>query len=280
MTNLLEQSPNQDKNLFIKKSVPFGIEKLLEKRKLKSSFLKQLKGVIKYTSGGIVALALTAHLAQKEYPDYISKEKEPTKIEWNESTQKEIKKLSHEYVLIIKTDPAYEKIPDSVFEKRFIDFVAAYGPDIKIAYTGDGSRIENKINKWSIKHVFNRTDRYAQYADGVIFLEEKNLKMKDDNSGYDFKTSNLVDFLAEISHHINYDYTVRRSIAYTENLILHDFNQKKMYKDPYSVEYQAHEITRSAISKYLAPEDHNLNTDFVDIYNAEHKNYREIFKLA
>src|SRR3989344_3574140 len=250
-----------------------------EKKKLKLSFLSRLKKVAKYTTGGIVALAFTAHFAQKEYPDYLSKEKEPTKIEWNEPTQKEIKKLSHEYALIMKSDSVFKETPDSIFENRFTDFVATYGPDIEIVHPGDDMSAGNKVYDWIFSGVLRQPSGRAHDAiGGTLFYEEKDLKMKEDSSGYDFQTSSFSDFVAEFSHHIKNDWSIRRSFAYAEDLVRGGFQQIGMYEDPYSSEYQAHEITQNAIAKYLVPDENNLNVDFVDIYNVEQEYYRELVK--
>ena len=250
-----------------------------EKKKLKSSFLSRLKKIVKYTTGGIVALAFTAHFVQKEYPDYLSKEKEPTKIEWNEPTQKEIKKLSHEYALIMKSDSVFKETPDSIFENRFTNFVATYGPNIEIVHPGDDMSAGNKVYDWIFSWVLRQpSGRAHEGIGGTLFYEEKDLKMKEDSSGYDFQTSSFDDFVTELAHHINNDWGIRRSFAYAYDLVRGGFKQNEMSEDPYSSEYQADIITKDAIIKYLISDENNLNVDFIDIYNVEYEYYRELVK--
>ena len=251
----------------------------LEKKKLKSSFLSRLKKIIKYATGGAIALAFTAHFAQKEYPDYLSKEKEPKKIEWNESTEKEIGKLAHEYALLIKEDSVFSEIPDSVFENHFTQFVIDYGPDIEVVHPGDDMSIGNKISEYVFQNILNQPDHRAHYKGGTLFYEEKNMKMNEDSTEYDIETTSLVDFVAEFSHHINRDWEMQRSFAYTEDLVRKGFQQQQMYEDPYSSEYQAHSVTQNSIAKYLFPDSKKLNVNFVNLYNTQHEYYREFMKM-
>jgi len=253
-----------------------------EKQKVKSSFLARLKTIAKYTAGGAIALAFAAHFTQKEYPDYIdtSKEKETNKIEWNESTEKEIKKLGHEYALLIKEDSVYGGVPDSVFENRFTNFVAEYGPDIEVIHPGDDMNLGDRVGEYVFQNILNQPDHRAHYSNGTLFYEEKNLKIKEDSTEYDMETTSLGNFAAEFSHHINKDWELQRSFAYAEDLVRKGFRQEKMYEDIFSSEYQAHSVTDNAIYRYLFPDNANLDIDFVNLYNMEHEYYREFIKMG
>lgn len=252
----------------------------IEKKNLKSSFVSKLKNIAKYTTGSIITLAFTAHFAQKEFPDYLSKEKEPKKIEWNDSTKSEIKKLAHEYALMMKVDPMYKQTPDSVFEDRFENFVAEYGPDIEIVHPGDDMSLGNKIYDIIFEKVLRQKGTKAHDAPGgTLFYKDKTLqKDPNDSTRYDPQTSGFKDFIAEFSHHLNNDWSLRRSFAYAEDLARKGFHQQRMYEDPYSSEYQAHHITENAIIDYMAPDNHNLSVDFADIYNTEMEYYKECVK--
>ncbi len=255
------------------------------RQELKKTFLTRLKNITKYTTGSIAALAFTVHFAQKEVPDYLSKEKETQEIEWNESTQQKIEKLGQEYAFLMKAGSFYKDVPTSFFENRFTDFVAKFGPDIEIVYTEDNTDIKNKIVQWAFKNVASQKDHRAHYFANTLFFEnveinlEKSIEIEDaDDIEYIFEKSNLHDFSSEFAHHIGNDFSIGRSFTYAENLVSNKFKQNKMYTDAYSPEYQAHNITQDAIKRFLMPEDHNLNIDFVDIYNIEQEYYREIIK--
>ncbi|MEK7113530.1 MAG: hypothetical protein AAB873_01750, partial [Patescibacteria group bacterium] len=105
------------------------------------------------------------------------------------------------------------------------------------------------------------------------------MKMNEDSTEYDIETTSLVDFVAEFSHHINRDWEMQRSFAYTEDLVRKGFQQQQMYEDPYSSEYQAHSVTQNAIAKYLFPDSKKLNVNFVNLYNTQHEYYREFMKM-
>ncbi len=251
-----------------------------EKKKVKSGFLRKLKKIGKFTIKGIIALAITAHFTQKEFPDYLSKEteKEEKHVTWNESTRAELEKLSNEYTLAMKTDSVYAQMPDSVFKNRFMNFVKTWGSDITIVHPGDDMSVGDKMNEIIFEDVLRQQHDKSHYDNGTIFYQRKHL----DSTTYsqsDFdKNSSFEDFCAEFSHHINKDWTLRRSFAYTEDLVRKGFDQSQMYEDAYSSEYQAHVITQDAIGKYLIPDNHDLNVDFVDIYNTEQEYYREFRK--
>lgn len=258
-----------------------------ERKKLKTSFLSKLNRISKFALDSVVTLAFVVHFSQKEAPDYLdrSQEKEPKKIEWNEATKKEIKKLAHEYALIIKTDNAgYNKISETIFEERFANFVATYGPDIQIVHPGDDMSVKDKIYDLIFEGVLRQKSGRAHDAlGGTLFYENKTLRKKQgkdvDTTEYDMETSSLRDFAEEFSHHINKDWSLRRAFAYADGLIRNGFHQEKMYEDPYSPEYQAHQITQSAISEYLFPDSNDLSVNFVDIYNTKQEYYREFVKM-
>lgn len=258
-----------------------------EKRKLKSTFLSVLNKVGKVIIDGTMMVILLGHINQKEYPEYLDKnnEKTPNKIEWNQATTKEIKKLAHEYALIIKTDTAgYGKIPIEFFEARFENFVANYGPDIQIVHPGDNMDIKDQVYDFLFEKILRQSKGRAHDGfGGTIFYENKTLSKKhgadEDPDRYDLETSSLRDFAAEFSHHINNDWSLQRSSVYVDGLLRSGFQQGDMYEDPFSPEYQAHTITQSAISEYLFPDSNDLSVNFVDVYNTKQEYYRELIKM-
>ncbi len=272
---ILGNTPELDLEI---KSIQEKYEK--EKKVFKSSFLSKLKNSAKYTAIGLYSLALVAHVGKKELPEYLDKTKEPEKIEWNESTNSEIEKLSNEYALLIKEDTSYQDIPDSFFKERMVNFVAKYGPDIKVVHPGDNMGLGDKMSDFVFQKVLRQREGKAHVAIGnSIFYEEKNLKMAEDSSGYDWDSSSLSDFFAEFAHHINRDWSFRRSLAYAEDLARRGFQQGEMYSDINSAEFQAHDVTQGALGTYFFPNTkEDLKYDFEDIYNIYQDYYRELIK--
>lgn len=225
--------------------------------------------------------------AKQELPNYLeNKQKNLTEITWNEQTRKEIDELAHDYVLVMRQDTLYRNINDTVLENRFRDLVETWGPDINIVHPNEKMSFGDEFNEWIFQKVLRQNEERAHYNDGTLFYENKRLQKKEidefsdsvDMVKYDLSTSGLHDFCAELSHHINHDFGLQRSFAYTEDLLKMGFRQRAMYEDPYSSEYQAHSVTEEAIYKYLFPDDGKMDTDFVDIYNTYQEYYREIVK--
>ncbi len=258
------------------------------RKRFKSSFLSKLNNISRWLVDMSAILALTVHFGQQEYPDYLNKksDKEPNKIEWNESTQKEIEDMAHEYMLIMKTDSVYtsdndsfyKDVPDSVFENRFIDFVATWGPDINIVHPENEMDLGNAIQQLLFEAIPGQSATIPHYALNNT-LVYPNRPMERDSGAAKYRDPyNFLDFVAEFSHHINNDWNLRRSFAYADKLVSAGFNQRALYKDLYATEYQAHSVTQIAVAKYIFPDNHDLNIDFADTYNTYHEYYRQFLR--
>ncbi len=249
----------------------------LKKQKHKSSFLTKLKNIGKYTTGTIATLALVAHFAQKETPDFLPADPEPTKVEWNASTEQEINKVANEYILAVKNDSIFKSMPESVLRQRFMDFIATYGHNIKVVNTEADMNMYDEINEMIFSKVLMQKNGRAHYDAGTIYYEDKHLK---DTTKYDSKdfdeNASLGNFLSEFSHHINDDWEMRRTFAYAEELVTSGFNQLSMYEDPYTPEYQAHMVTQNAVIQYLTPLDHQFTASFPEIYNTNLEYYNAL----
>jgi hypothetical protein len=245
-----------------------------KKQKHKSSFLTKLKNIGKYTTGSIATLALVAHFAQKETPDFLPTEPEPTKIEWNASTEQEINKVAQEYILVVKNDSAFKDIPEGVLHARFMDFVSTYGHDIKVVNTEEDMDMYDHVHETFFSKVLQQKNERAHYGFGTIYYEDRHLKDTTKFDGEDFKeNASIANFLAEFSHHINDDWQTQRTFAYAEGLVKNGFSQRGMYDDPYTPEYQAHNITQNAVLQYLTPRDGKFTASFPEIYNTNLEYY-------
>jgi hypothetical protein len=255
------------------------------------TFLSEFNSAVKYMPEYLAIASTIVHFTQQELPDYLpQKEKNAKEISWDNSTEKEVNKLAREYSLRMKIDSAYKDIPESVLENRFKDFVATWGHDIRIVHYNEDMNMGDAFGEWIFQKVLRQKADRAHYGNKTLYYESNSIKEKvidpdgdfntngDTAKQYDLSTGSLGDFCAELSHHINGDYSFRRSFAYTEDLARKGFRQNQMYEDPYSEEYQAHSVTEEAIYKYLFPNDHNLDVDFVHIYNTIQDYYRKILE--
>ncbi len=245
--------------------------------KIKSIGKRIAQGAI----GAVTLVGAIAHLEKQELPEYLSKDTNPKEIEWNDDTKKELGKLSYEYALLMKQDSVYKdkEVPREVFENRFMDFVREYAPEIQIIHPDDQKGLGNHLYEWTFRNVFGSSKNRAHYVRDVLFYQEQNIKWSADKSKYIDTTSSLIDFKAEVSHHLNGDWSLDREAAFVDDFISNYFQQRKMYRDVYTNEFQAHEVAEKAVNRYLAIKDRNFEVEFVDVYNIYQDYYREFIKM-
>lgn len=231
-------------------------------------FLARIKRYSLYGLSAVASVVTIGHLSEKEHPDFIENAPIESKRlpNWDSKTYEELKRLSEEYAVFVETTESEHSITKEEAEKKFMDFVGRYGPDIKIISPAEDVGFAGRMHK-----ILLRDDKRAHYEIGNTIVYEPKKLTKDKKGEWDFSTSGIREFIAEFSHHLNHDASITRMIAYTEDLAEKKLDQQAMYDDIYSSEYQAHSITQNAIAEYLSP----INTyTFPEIYNTYQAYYR------
>jgi len=240
-------------------------------KSIREKFLKQsiflLRKFITLLASSISASLLMVSVAKKEFPDFIQNPEKNVKISWNIETKNEIENLASEYAkeFIGRFSRNKQKnVSEKFLEERFIQFVKQYAPDISIVFT-------ESIEKSTIKKIEDNLALLLR--EGNIpraYIKSRTIYYPQDS----VVCNRLSDFISELAHYINGDYSFGRSMAYSSDLMRNNFKQLKTYKDPYSVEYQAHNVTEWAIRAYLICVDERFDVSFPEIFNVFQEYYR------
>ncbi len=208
----------------------------------------------------------------KETPSKI--EKNTDKVEFSKETKTQIDKLSDEYLEVYRCDNESAKIADEDIKNRFVQFVKDYAPDVEVVPIGQEKTKIDKAYNWVFAKILRQREGRSHYGPSRVFYEENKMEYSDEGKP---SSSNLGSFIAEVSHHINDDFSVRRAAKYAKDFVAGGFSQHRMYFDVNSVEFQAHTIAESAVRNYLfcKPEDFN-HLDFQKICNT----YIDICQLS
>lgn len=250
-----------------------------EKKGFKRSFLNKMKHAAIIGTETLMMFGFTAHMAKKEYPDRLdpAQEKVKKEITWNEETRKEMDRITADYVKSIQLShiDGEEVIPDSVLEKRFRMFIETYLSDVSVEHIDVSENEGGFINDIAEK-VVGRENPFtiAHYMPGTIHYAPE--VYEEYEAGIATKSrSNIDEFYAEISHHLNNDGSFRRATKVVEDFTQSIGNQSETYDNPYTAEYQAHTVTESAVRRWMHADKEELGVNFAELYNA----FRDIYVI-
>ena len=216
----------------------------------------QLKGVgIGVGLGlGIMGTALgISHELKKERPELVSLDKK-NKLEqvyagFDPETREELGRLQGHYIQIYQDQHKDAKIDSGVLAKHFQEMITNYGSKIKIEPNVHDSRAHHD------GHIISYAKENVKDS---AYFEKMHLPVRP------LESSNLEDFIAEMSHEINNDQSFGRKVKEIEE----GADETHAYIDPSRLEYQAHQITEEILTDWLFNDPSALESaSFEKMYN-------------
>lgn len=253
-----------------------------------NNFIKKVGRGVKNTLMGVTAAGLLAHAASQDKP--VVDNKPTMSIEsvdsvyahFDPETRKELESLEKDYAsmyLYDHTDAKEKGVTQIDLQNRFREVIGKYGQGLKIVFPESTHKtIADRAADAVFTKILRQDKEHAHYANSTLFYSNTptDYEVTDKGDSAAVSSVRLENFVAEFSHHINNDFSLRRVAYYGEGFLRSGFHQQGMYGQTSSVEYQAHQVTEKALSAYFNADPEQLNIPFEKIRGSYEQFYEKI----